>query len=399
MPLPPAIRFLLMTLTVNAIGFGIIVPVTPQLVMELGHVTLPRATVIGGALAMVYALCQFLSGPTVGSLSDRFGRRPVLLISLLGFSLEFALMAMSSSLIWLFVARMLSGVFGSTQGPAQSAIADITDQADRSRIFGLLGAAFGIGFVLGPAIGGFLSEYGHRTPFYAAAILAAGNALYGIWAFPETLPVERRRRFDWKRANPLGALLQVRKLEGVLPLAAVYFVWQLASIVYPLIWNYYAIAKFGWSGKMIGVSLAAIGVCMASVNILVMPRIAPRLGERRTALVGMSFGAAGMFTFAFIPYGWMVFPVGLIMAMQSIVHPSLTAMMTRKASAETQGEMQGFASSVMALGAIVAPALFNPVQSWFTGGAAPFYFAGAAMFVAGILAIIAAVMLTAQKEG
>jgi MFS transporter, DHA1 family, tetracycline resistance protein len=395
--LPPAVRFLLVTLTVNAIGFGIIVPVTPQLVMELGHVSLPRATVIGGALAMVYALCQFLSGPTVGSLSDRFGRRPVLLISLLGFSLEFTLMALSSNLVWLFVARMLSGVFGSTQGPAQSAIADITDPADRSRVFGLLSAAFGVGFVLGPALGGILSEYGHRTPFYAAALLAGCNAIYGFSAFPETLPIERRRRFDWKRANPLGSLLQARKLAGVLPLAAVYFVWQLAIIVYPLVWNYYAIAKFGWSGKMIGLSLAAIGVCMAGVNILVMPRIAPRLGERRTALVGMCFGALAMFAFAFIPYGWMVFPIGVIMALQSMVHPSLTAMMTRKASADTQGEMQGFASSVMALGAIVAPALFNPVQSWFTGGAAPFHFAGAALFVAGVLAIISAVMLTAQK--
>jgi MFS transporter, DHA1 family, tetracycline resistance protein len=396
--IPPTLRFVLLTLMVNAIGFGIIVPVTPQLVMELGKVDLPQATIIGGGLAMVYALCQFLCGPTVGNLSDRFGRRPVLLISLVGFALEFLLMAVSTSLLLLFIARMLSGVFGSTQGPAQSSIADMTEPDDRSRVYGLLGAAFGIGFVLGPALGGFLSDFGYRTPFYVAAFLAAANAVYGYFAFQETLPVDKRRAFEWKRANPLGSLLQVRKLPGVLPLALVYFVWQLASIVYPMVWSFFVMAQYGWSGRMVGVSLAAIGVCMATANILVMPRIAPRLGERKTALVGMIFGAIAMFAYAFAPYGWMVFPIGIVMAMQSIVHPSLTAMMSRKATPETQGEMQGFSSSVMALGAIVAPLIFNPVQSWFTTPAAPFQFAGAALFVAGILAIIASVLLWLRKE-
>jgi MFS transporter, DHA1 family, tetracycline resistance protein len=397
-PLPPTLRFVLLTLMVNAIGFGIIVPVTPQLVMELGSVGLPQATIIGGGLAVAYALFQFLCGPTAGNLSDRFGRRPVLLISLFGFALEFLLMAISTSLLWLFIARMLSGVFGSTQGPAQSAIADMIDPDDRSRVYGLLGAAFGIGFVLGPALGGFLSVYGHRTPFYVAAFLAAANALYGYFAFSETLPLEKRRAFDWKRANPLGSLLQVRKLEGVLPLALVYFVWQLASIVYPMVWSYFVMAQYGWSGQMVGFSLAALGVCMAAANILVMPRIAPRLGERKTALVGMTCGAVAMFAYAFAPYGWMVFPVGIVMAMQSLVHPSLTAMMTRRATPETQGEMQGFSSSVMALGAILAPLVFNPIQSWFTSPSAPFQFAGAALFVAGLLAVLSAFLLWRQSE-
>jgi MFS transporter, DHA1 family, tetracycline resistance protein len=397
-PLPPTLRFVLLTLMVNAIGFGIIVPVTPQLVMELGSVGLPQATIIGGGLAVAYALFQFLCGPTAGNLSDRFGRRPVLLVSLFGFALEFLLMAVSTNLLWLFIARMLSGVFGSTQGPSQSAIADIIDPDDRSRVYGLLGAAFGIGFVLGPALGGFLSVYGHRTPFYVAAFLAAANALYGYFAFSETLPLEKRRAFDWKRANPLGSLLQVRKLEGVLPLALVYFVWQLASIVYPMVWSYFVMAQYGWSGQMVGFSLAALGVCMATANILVMPWIAPRLGERKTALVGMACGAVAMFAYAFAPYGWMVFPIGMVMAMQSLVHPSLTAMMTRRATPETQGEMQGFSSSVMALGAILAPLLFNPIQSWFTSSSAPFRFAGAALFVAGLLAVLSVFLLWRQSE-
>jgi MFS transporter, DHA1 family, tetracycline resistance protein len=383
---------------INAIGFGIIVPVTPQLVMELGKVALPQATMIGGGLAISFALCQFLCGPLVGNLSDRFGRRPVLLVSLAGFALEFLLMALAANLVWLFIARMLSGIFGSAQGAAQAAIADVTPPEDRSRIFGLLGAAFGVGFVLGPAIGGFLSVYGHRTPFYAAAFLATANAIYGYWAFHESLTQEKRRVFEWKRANPLGALLQVRKLTGVLPLAIIYFVWQLSSIVYPMVWSYFVMAKFGWSGQMVGISLAAVGVCMAAANIIVMPKVAPRLGERKTALLGMIFGSVGMFAFAFAPFGWMVFPIALIMAMQSFVHPSLTAMLSRKATPETQGEMQGFSSSVMALGAILAPLIYNPIQGWFTSPAAPFQFAGAALFVAGGLAIMSTFLLWRQRS-
>jgi MFS transporter, DHA1 family, tetracycline resistance protein len=396
-PLSPAIRFLLQTIFVNAIGFGIIVPVTPDLVMELGRIDISGATAIGGWLALVYALFQFLTGPLAGNLSDRFGRRPIILGSQLGFGIEFLLMAVAPNLTWLFAARILSGVFGATQGPAQSSIADLATPEDRARLYGWLGGAFSVGFVIGPALGGLLGELGHRVPFYAAAALALLNAIYGFWACKETLAPENRRPFEWRRANPLGSLQQARKLPGILPLALIYYLWQLASIVYPLIWNYFAKGKFDWTPGMIGGSLVLIGLSMSVVNLLIAPRVNRRFGEKKTALIGIGIGVLAMFVSAIAPLGWMLFPLCVIISFQAMVHPSLTAMMSRYGNKDTQGEVQGFASSVMALGAITAPILYNPLLSWFTSAAAPFRFDGAPLVLAAAIAGIAGVLLIFRK--
>ncbi len=396
-PFSPAIRFLLQTIFVNAIGFGIIVPVTPDLVMQLGRLDISGATAVGGWLALVYALFQFLTGPLAGNLSDRFGRRPIILGSQLGFGIEFLLMAVAPNLTWLFAARILSGVFGATQGPAQSSIADLATPEDRAKLYGWLGGAFSVGFVIGPALGGLLGEFGSRIPFVVAAMLALLNALYGFWACKETLPPESRRPFEWRRANPLGSLQQARKLPGILPLALIYYLWQLASIVYPLIWNYFAKGKFGWTPGMIGGSLVLIGLSMAVVNLLIAPRVNRRFGEKKTALIGMSIGMVAMFACAIAPQGWMLFPLCAVVAFQAMVHPSLTAMMSRFGDKDTQGEVQGFASSIMALGAITAPILFNPLLSWFTSPAAPFRFDGAPLILAVLFAGIAGVLLIFRK--
>jgi MFS transporter, DHA1 family, tetracycline resistance protein len=396
-PLSPAIRFLLQTIFVNAIGFGIIVPVTPDLVIELGKVSVSGATAIGGWLALVYALFQFLTGPLAGNLSDRFGRRPIILGSQIGFGVEFLLMAIAPNLTWLFVARILSGVFGATQGPAQSSIADLATPDDRAKLYGWLGGAFSIGFVVGPALGGLLGEIGPRVPFVVAAALALLNALYGIWACKETLSEESRRPFEWRRANPLGALQQARKIPGILPLAVIYYLWQLASIVYPLIWNYFTKGKFGWTPGMIGGSLMLIGIFMSITNLSIAPRINKRLGERKTALIGISIGVSAMFACAFAPIGWMLFVLCAVVSLQAMVHPALTAMMSRYGNASTQGEVQGFASSVMALGAITAPILFNPLHSWFTSPDAPFRFDGAPLVLAGLIGAMAGLLLLARK--
>ncbi|MEY3657826.1 MAG: hypothetical protein RL425_587, partial [Pseudomonadota bacterium] len=209
--IPPAIRFLLGTILLNAIGFGIIIPVMPELVMDLGHASLSEATAIGGSLSLLYAATQFVFGPLAGNLSDRFGRRPVLLGSLFGFSVDFLVLAFAPTLGWLYFGRFLSGIFGASNAPAQSAIADLVPPDGRPRLFGFIGAAFGIGFVIGPVIGGLLGELGHRVPFFAAAALALANFIYGMIVFPETLKPENRRSFDWRRANPVGSLLNVRK--------------------------------------------------------------------------------------------------------------------------------------------------------------------------------------------
>lgn len=392
-PLPPAIKFVLATMLINSIGFGIIIPSFPQLIMSLGHASLSGATAIGGLLSLTYALFQFVFGPVMGNLSDRFGRRPVLLGSLLGFAVDFTIMALAPTLAWLFATRILTGIFGASNGPSQSVIADITDPEERSRLFGYVSAAFGVGFVAGPALGGLLAEISFRMPFYAASGLAAINFLYGLAVLPETLAVENRRPFDWRRANPVGALFYLRKLPGLMPISAVYFMWQLASLIYPMTWAYFTIGRYGWSNAMVGLSLALMGATMAITQIFFAARIIARLGERRTATIGMAGGFAGMAAFAAISNGWLAFAMMPLIAVQSLVHPCLTAMMSRRADATNQGEVQGFASSVMAVGSIIAPVVFNPALAWFTGPKAPVHFYGIAFVIAAAFALIGLVML------
>lgn len=391
--MPASVRFVLATILINAIGFGIITPVMPELVMELGQANLSEATAIGGTLSLLYAATQFICGPLSGNLSDRFGRRPVLLGSLFGFSVDFLVLAFAPNLTWLYIGRFLSGIFGASNGPAQSAIADLTPPDARPRLFGLIGAAFGIGFVIGPVIGGLLGEFGHRVPFFAAAALAAANCVYGFLVFPETMAKENRRPFEWRRANPVGALLNIRKLPGIMPIAVVYFLWQVASLIYPMTWNFFAYGRYGWSSAMVGASLSAVGLSMALVQTFLTGRSVHRFGERRTAMIGIGFGAAAMMAYAFIPYGWLGFAAIPLLAMQSLAHPALTAMMSRRATPDTQGEVQGFATSVMSLGAIVAPLLFNPLLAWFTGPTAPFVYWGAAFAVAALFALVSLLVL------
>jgi len=392
-PLSPAIRFVLATMLVNSIGFGIIIPSFPQLIMSLGHASLSRATAIGGLLSLTYALFQFLFGPVMGNLSDRFGRRLVLLGSLFGFAVDFIIMAFAPNLAWLFATRMLTGVFGASNGPSQSVIADVTAPDERSRLFGYISAAFGVGFVAGPAIGGLLAEISFRMPFYAAGALALANLVYGLFALPETLSAENRRPFDWKRANPVGALFTLRKLPGLLPISAVYFMWQLASLIYPMTWAYFTIGRYGWSNTMIGLSLALMGATMAVTQIFLSARIIARIGERRTATIGMIGGALGMAAFAATTNGWLAFAMMPLIAIQSLVHPCLTAMMSRRADATNQGEVQGFGSSVMAVGSIIAPMVFNPALAWFTGPKAPFQFYGIAFVIAAVFALVGLAIL------
>lgn len=395
--MPPAVRFLLGTILINAIGFGIITPVMPALVMDLGHAGLSQATAIGGSLSLLYAATQFLCGPLVGNLSDRFGRRPVLLGSLFGFAADFLVLAFAPTLGWLYVGRFMSGIFGASNGPAQSAIADLAPPEARPRLFGYIGAAFGIGFVIGPVLGGVLGEFGPRMPFFAAAALAMINFIYGLIVFPETMPVENRRAFDWRRANPVGSLMNVRKLPGILPIALVYTLWQVAALIYPMTWNFYTYGRFGWSAGMVGLSLAGVGLGMALVQTFVTGRLTRRLGERQVAMLGMAVGTLCFAAYAAAPYGWLALLLIVPMVFQSLVHPTLTSMMSRRATPETQGEVQGFASSLMALGSMIAPSLFNPLLAYFTSAAAPVHFWGASFAVAAVISATALVILWRGK--
>lgn len=390
--------FIVFTILIDSIGFGIIIPVLPKLVMALGKVDLATATRIGGGMAAVYAVTQFLCGPLMGNLGDRFGRRRVLLLAMGGFMVDYLLMGFAPTLAWLFAGRLIAGIFGASFGPATAALADITPPEQRAKRFGMVGAAFGLGFIIGPAIGGLLGELSPRAPFYAAAALSAANLLFGLFMFPETLDAEHRRPFDWRRANPVGALMAARRMPGVLGLAGILLLWNIASMVYPATWAFFSIAQYGWSPGMIGASLALVGVSMVLVQTMVLGRVVKRFGERRAAMLGVGVAMVGYLALAFNGYGAIALAIVAITALQGLVQPSMTALMSQRAPANAQGEMQGFIGSLNAIGSIAAPLLLNPALAWFTGPHAPVHFPGAAFVIACAFAFSAFVALGRTRD-
>ncbi len=388
-----SVPFVLVTIFIDAIGFGLIMPVLPRLLMEVGGLGLSQAIGIGAWMGLAIAVGAFFSAPVLGNLSDRFGRRPVLLLALGGLSFDYLLLAVAHTLPLIFVGRVLSGVFGGSYAPAQAAIADITTPDQRARTFGLVSAAFGVGFVLGPALGGLLGEFGIRAPFYAASALAAANLLYGLTLFPETLPPERRREFQWQRANPLGAWRAMRASPGMGGAAAVLVLWQIASLVYPMTWSFYVIARFGWSNAMIGLSLAAVGITIAISQVLLTGRVVKRLGERDAATVGLIAAISGFIAYAVAPTTLTAFLAMVFIAGQSFVQPSLMAMLSRRATPETQGEVQGIASMAMGIGSVIAPLALTQTLAWFTRPDAPVRFDGAAFVVAALIGLMALALL------
>lgn len=391
--LPHQTRFILATIFIDAIGFGLIMPVLPQLLISVGHIDLAGAIRVGAWMGLAMAVASFFAAPVLGGLSDRFGRRPVLLIALAGLAIDFFLLAVAGSLPLIFIGRVLSGLFGGSYAPAQAAIADITRPEERARSFGLVSAAFGVGFVLGPAIGGFLGELGPRAPFYAASVMAGLNFLYGLTIFPETLKPENRRPFDWRRANPLGALGVARRAPGMLRAAFVLVLWQIASMVYPMTWSFYAIAQLGWSSAMIGGSLAAVGIIIALSQTFLTGPAVKRFGERDAATIGLIGAIAGFTAYAFLHSTVLAFLTLCSVAIQSLVQPSLMAILSRRATPETQGEVQGISAMAMGIGAIVAPIALTQPMAYFTGKAAPVYFPGAGFIAAALFGIAALVAL------
>ena len=396
---PRPVRFVLATIIIDAIGFGIIMPVMPNLLMEVGSMDVAAAARFGGLLSLLYAGFQFLLGPVLGNLADRYGRRPILLGSLAGYSVNFTLMAVAPNLGWLIAGQALAGIFGGTYGPAQAALADITVAKDRARIFGYVGAAFGVGFTIGPVIGGVLGEFGPRMPFFAAAALAAANFVYGMIYFPETLAQENRRSFDWRRGNPFGALKTLGRLPGVISLGIVLLLWQIASLIYPLTWGYYLIASFDASPRMIGISLTFVGVSLALVQFFLTGRIVARVGERRAAIIGLCAASTAFLGFAIAPhFPWAILAL-LVMPFGSVIQPSLSALMSQRGSANNQGEVQGFTASIMSLGAMIAPITLNPTLAHFTAANAAQKFPGAAFVLALLIALIALSFVVRIRDG
>ena len=390
---PGSALFVLITIFIDAIGFGLIMPVLPQLLMRVGRLALPDAIAIGAWMGLAMAVASFVSAPILGNLSDRFGRRPILLLSLGGLATDYLLLAVANTLPLVFLGRILSGTFGGSYSTAMAALADITPPDERAKNFGFVSAAFGIGFVLGPAIGGLLSDFGERAPFYVAAAAASLNFLYGLIVFPETLKPENRRTFSLARANPLGALRVMRAAPGMAGVVVVLILWQIASLVYPMTWSFYGIAQFGWSTRMIGLSLAAVGVTIAASQIFITGPAVKRFGERDAATIGLVVAITGFVTYALITQTWMAFAALVFIALQGLVQPSLMAMLSRRATPETQGEVQGISAMAMGLGSIAGPLVLTAPMAYFTGPNTPVYFPGAPYVIAAGFGLVALVML------
>ncbi|SHF54803.1 MFS transporter, DHA1 family, tetracycline resistance protein [Litoreibacter ascidiaceicola] len=383
------ITFILITVLIDAMGIGLILPVMPQLIQDVGHTDISGAAVWGGILSAVFAFMQFMFSPMVGSLSDRFGRRPVLLTSNAAMAFDYVLMALAGTIWLLLIGRIIGGVTAATHATANAFMADVSPREKKSQNFGLIGAAFGVGFVLGPVIGGLLAELGPRAPFWAAAILAGANFVLGYFVLPETVTPEKQRPFQWARANPVGGLKAVTALPGLGALLSVYFFYQIANMVYPAIWAYYTAASFGWSPGVIGASLAIYGVSMAITQAVLIRWVIAKLGEVKTVYWGLIYNACTLAMMAFISDGWVLLMLTPFAAFGAVVGPALQAVMSGRAADNQQGELLGVMSSINALGMIFAPLVFTRVFSYFTGEDALFFLPGAAFLLAMGLMLVA----------
>lgn len=352
-----AVPIVLSAVLIDTIGFGIVIPVLPSLIVELGRMDLADATRIGGYMLIAFAVAQFFAGPVLGSLGDRFGRRPVLLAAMVAFAIDYGLMAWAPTLGWLFVGRLIAGMTGAVYGPANAVLADVTPPEQRGATFGLMGAAFGLGFILGPAIGGLISEWGTRAPFLAAGGLALANAVWITVAMPETLDPEHRRPFEWKRANAFGAFQPLLHAggSGAVALIVTALLWQLGHMVYPATWSFWAEIRLGWDAQAIGWSLAASGLGMALTQVLLTGRAIARFGEERTVVIGMAATILAFIGFVFAADGWQIYVLLALSSLQGLVFPSTNALLSRMVDKSNQGALQGGMSSVGSIAAVVGP--------------------------------------------
>jgi DHA1 family tetracycline resistance protein-like MFS transporter len=388
-----AVGFIFITLFLDVMGWGLIIPVLPTLVSSLTSVPINQASSYGAILLFGYAFSQFLFAPVLGNLSDQFGRRPILLLSLFGFSINYLLLAWAPSFFWLIIGRIVAGVAGSSLSTASAYIADVSNESTRAKNFGMIGAAFGLGFVIGPALGGLVADFGVRAPFYTASVLCLLNALYGYFILPESLPVENRRKFSWKRANPFGALKIFLSHPTVARLAIVYFLIYLGGQSVQSTWSYFTMYRFGWSEKLVGISLAVSGVLVGLVQSLLVRVVNPRLGNEKSIYIGLSFYSIGLFALAFAPMGWMMFLFLIPYCLGGLAGPSLQSTLASLVSPNVQGELQGALTSLMSLTAIIGPLIMNNLFAYFTRPDSTIHFPGIAFFL-GSLSMLSSLIIS-----
>lgn len=383
-----AVPFVFITVLIDMIGFGIVLPVLPGLIMDITGYTLAQAAAWGGYLLTAYAVLQLLFAPILGALSDRFGRRPVLLLSLFAYSINYLLAGFAGSLAWLFVGRVMTGITGATHATANALVADITPPDQRAQNFGLIGMALGLGFVFGPAIGGFIGELGPRAPFFAASALAFLNCCYGYFMLPETLAPEARRPFEWRRANPLGAVSRIARFPALLGLAVVMLIYNLGHHVYPSLWAYFGVERFNWSSYEVGLSLTMVGLMMAISQGGLIRVVLPRIGAPRTALLAFIAAVFGYIGFAFVETIPMLVALMLLSAVGNLLGPSVQSIMSNQVPQNEQGELQGVLASISSLGAIIGPLFMTQMFARFTD-AEGLYMPGAPFLAAALLTAIA----------
>lgn len=390
-----ALVCIFLVVLLDIIGLGIIIPVLPSLLTSLTGRPVSEVALLGGALLFVYALAQFIMSPILGGLSDRFGRRPVVLFSLIGYSADFLLMAVAPTYAWLFVGRMLSGAFAATYSTANAIIADVSPPEKRSANFGLIGAAFGLGFITGPVIGGTLGDIDVRLPFFVASGLIFLNFLFAFFVLPETIRDENRRPFDIRRANPLGSLMKVSTYPIVLGVLFTFFLMQFAHHSLPSIWSYFTAEKYGWSESDIGWSLGFVGVLAAIVQGYAARKLIPILGERRSVWIGMGAMVVEFIGFALLsPTGIWLFAWMIAGAVGGFMMPAMQGLMSRATPDNAQGELQGAISSVMSLTMLASPLLMTWTFKHFTVEGTPVYFPGAPFILAAIILAMAAIPFT-----
>ncbi len=383
-----AIRFIFITILIDIIGIGIIIPIVPDLIQELTNFGNSEAAVYGGFLAATYASMQFIFAPILGALSDTYGRRRLLLISLFGLGLDYIVIVFAPSLAWLFVARIISGICGSSITVANAYIADISAPKDRAKNFGMIGAAFGLGFIVGPSLGGLLGEYGTRVPFMVAAGMSFLNWLYGYFIVPESLAPENRRDFSWKRANPIGTLRSIFSKKVLLPLLLGFFIIYIASHATQSNWSFYTKERFNWSPLEIGMSLGFVGIMVSIVQGFLVGKIVAKVGEVKAVYIGFAFYTIGMLLLGLVTEVWMIYAAIVPYAMSGLAGPSLQSIMAGETAANAQGELQGGLTNLTMLTAIIGPPLMTGIFRLYTDPSHEVYLPGAPFYLASMLTLI-----------
>ncbi len=391
-PRKPALVFVFITLFLDVLGIGLVVPILPKLVENLAGGGVDSASFVFGWMVGLYALMQFLFAPVIGSLSDRFGRRPVILLSLFGSGLDYFLLAWAPTLPWFFLGRLVSGISGANYSAAAAYIADVSPPEKRAASFGIIGAAFGLGFIFGPALGGWLGHFGLRVPFYAAGTLTLINWLYGYLILPESLKPENRRAFSLKRSNPIGALLELKKQRLVLGLSISYFISSIAHQVYPSIWVLYTGYRYGWGTKQTGFSLALVGLMAAIVQGGLTRKIIPKLGERRAAVGGLVIMAIALTGYGLATQGWMIYGIIIFGSLSGIAVPAIQGMISRTVGDNEQGGIQGSLTSLQSVAGAIGPLVASGIFGYFISEKAPVLIPGAAFFFSSGLAVVAALL-------